>query len=1247
MPMKILILLLLSINFICIDSIAQTVAIIGKIKDSKTQKVIPFANISIKGTNIGTVSNIDGDYKLLIPKKHTKDTLKYSYVGYISVLKPIKNIHNKCNIHLNQYIKSLESITVEAKGVDARDIFQKAIDNLNINIYDSAYRADIYSRVYFSINNNFTLYRQSSYNLLANKDEFFTCDLKGKKIEDKITINEVARQLYKDISPFYYIPSTTTDRKGRYGNIMEIEIKNSQIIKIEEVIYGDKTKIFVVDVFDKNTDPFIIDKVYSILDNCSSPYTMMFDTVVQKNTDYLINNKAFTFFRYYIDAENNYNITKIININNINRITINPSLTFKYIDYSNIPGKSTPEHYIKFNANLIGEYKGKGIYTHLLSEFYCSNKNFSITKNHNKDKGICNLYNRVFSPYFIKNRTDLIDTLSEQDYYIQPDSLCAKAITQIRHFQTNPFPIDLSKIEKIPLFEHRKKISTKLKEIPVIKIAGIVTDSITNNPIEFCNIIVRCVSDTSHDIFGGISNSEGKFNLHFPFKGEKYRIEFSHIGYVLVADTIDYTDLFEGYSFSEIQSLSSKDLQFDIGDQIKLVPDIKTLNGVSVEASANTIDVDKQSIIATKEMKKNTIMARDMLEKVAGITYDRLSKELKLDGETSIKLLVDGIDRDRDYVLYLDPKRIRKIEIYRNISGIYEIQGYTSVINIITYDNYRGVNVNISDQFYQNLYRKGKSELMSNDADISINITHDKFNYYIKTGGYNSKSSVFSRVETNYLQNGQKLINSHDENPNYSSNSSGYNALFGTEYKPNNKHIIGFEANVTGFPALDDGEFRTLDTLISGSNINSLNSFYNTTSKSKTFNGSLYYNYKINSSTKFITYLNYSKRNETTQQVVTNLQDVIDELESDNLKTLIEFEKTFKKKLTLICGGAYLYNTSDNNRNGTSENAFLNTNAKTTGYIHLKFKFNKTTALRIGSSYIHYEIKNNLINSDFNNFEPAINFSKKLNKKVKVSLDYRLTTNYPSIYQLNPQTTYLTPYALLYGNAELQPYLLHKYSAKFIWLNKGVFDYLSVKPYLNYTANAIGYKTIIQDSIIEYSNQNFVNNSKFGLQTNVAFKYKKKLEINCGLNIFRDINSNLETPKIIDWTADLDIKYNATAKQYLGLILQKGYYDELTSIGYNTIGENYLMIYWMTLQLKGNLQIVLGYTLPIIPATTYNVYENTIAYTKTASYDNSYIQNMFLLNLTYHFSRGKVVKSSIKPEQDENIEKLNLKINTH
>ena len=1135
MRKTILLLLLLSINFICIDSIAQTMSVSGRIKDKKTQETIPFANISIKGTNVGTVSNIDGDYKLLIPKKYAKDTLKYSYVGYISVLKPIKNIHNKCNIYLKQYIRSLESITVEAKGVDARDIFQKAINNLNTNIYDYAYNADIYSRAFMSINNNFTLYRQTSFNLLVENDDIFGENLKGEKIEDKIIINEAARKLYKKkyIGPFIF--STSTNRKGHAKLNIDMKIKNNQIIKIEEVIYGDKTKIFVVDVFDKDIEALNLDKVYSILDNCSSPYTMMFDTIIQKNGEYLINNKSFTYTRYYIDAMNNYNVTKVTNL----RVSFNRAFRFKTIDYSNNYGKSTPEHFTMFETSSLGKINKRSIYAHTLSEFYCSNKNFDITKNKNTDKFIADEYYGIYWPFFMQHKTELIDSLSKQDYYIKTDSLCNKAITQIRHFQTNPFPINFENIKKNNLRNYLKKKETEPKEIPVIKIYGKVIDSISNNPIEFCNIIVRCVTDTSHAIFGGITNSEGEFNLHFPLKGEKYRIEFSHIGYILHVDTFDYTDLFDGFTSSEIQSLSSNDLQFELSDEMKLTPKSKILEGVSVEASVNSLELDKQSIIATKEMKKNTIMARDMLEKVDGITYDRLSKELKLDGETSIKLLVDGIGRDRDYVLYLNPKRIRKIEIYRNISGIYEIQGYTSVINIITYDNYRGVNVNISDQFLQNLHSKGKSELMSNDADISINITHDKFNYYIKTGGYNSKSSVFSRVETDYLQNGEKLINSHDENPNYSSNSSGYNAMFGTEYKPNNKHIIGFEANLTGFPALDDGEFRTLDTLISGSNINSLNSFYNTTSESKTFNGSLYYNYKINSSTKFITYLNYSKRNETTQQVVTNIQDVIDELESDNLKTMLEFEKKFKKRLILTFGGAYLYNTSNNNRIGTSENAFLNTNAKTTGYLHFKIKFNKTTSLRFGSSYIYYELNNNLNNYVFNNFEPAINFSHKLNKKVKVSLDYRLTTNYPSIYQLNPQTTYLTPYAILYGNSELKPYVVQKISGDFMWLNKGVFNYLSVTPYFKYTENAIGYKTVISDSIIEYSNQNFVNNSKFGLQTNMAFKYKKKLEINCGLNVFRDINSNLETPKIIDWTADLDIKYNATAKQYLGLILQK------------------------------------------------------------------------------------------------------------
>jgi len=1245
MQMKIFIIFLLSINLIYLDSFAQTIVVSGKIMDTETREIIPFANIRIKGTNIGTVSNIDGDYKLSVSKKYANDTIEYSYVGYTTVLKPIKSIQNNCKIYLDRYSISLESITVEAKGVDARDIFQKALNNLNTNIYDSAYVADIYSRVYFSINNNFTLYRQSSYNLIANEDEFFDCDLKGKKIEDKIIINEAARQLYKDISPFYYIFSTITDRKSRHGNIMKVEIKNNQIIKIEKVIYGDKTKIFVVDVFDADIEPFIIDKVYSILDNCSSPYTMMFDTIIQKNGEYLINNIPFTFFRYYIDAESNYNITKIININNRSLYTNNPAFVFKSIDYSNNSEKSTPEHYIRFNANLIGKINEKDILTHSLSEFYCSNKNFNITENNNKDKSICKLYYGVYSPFFIRNRTDLIDTLSEQDYYIQPDSLCDKAIVEIRHFQTNPFPIDLGKLEKSSFYEFLKKKEVKPKEIPVIKVAGKVIDSVTNKPLEFCNITVRCLSDTTQEVFGGITNSEGKFNLHFPFKNEKYRIEISYIGYIQAVDTFDYSDLFEGYNISEIQSLSGNNLQFDLGDEIKMVPFTKTIDGVSVEASTNSLDIDKQSIIATKELKQNTIMARDVLEKVAGITYDRVGKELKLDGEKNVKLLVDGIDRNRDYVLYLNPKRIRKIEIYRDISGMYDIQGYTSVINIITYDNYRGVDVNVADEFYQNIFSKGKSNFLSNDADISVNITRDKFNYYIKTGGYNYRSSVFSRVETDYLQTGEKLINSHDENPNYSSSSNEFSVLFGTEYKPNEKHIIGFEANIVGLPAVSNGEFRTIDTLITKSKITSLNSFYNTSSKSKTFKSALYYHYKINSSTKLISYLNYSKHNETSKQIVTNIQDIIDELDNNNLKTMLEFEKKFKKRFTLTCGGAYLYNTNNNNRIGTSENTFFNTNSKTTGYIHFKIIFNKNTSLRFGSSYIHYELKNNMINSVFNNFEPTINFSKKIYKKARISFDYRLITKYPSMYELNPQTTYLSPYVILYGNAKLQAYQLHKISGKLIWFNKGVFNYLSIKPYFSYTANAIGYKTLIRDSIIEYSNHNFVNHSKFGLQTNIAFKFKKRLEINCGLNVFRDININLETPRIIDWTGDLDIIYRATPKQHLGLVFQKGYFAELTSIGYNTVDDNYLMVYWLTLQLKGNLQVVLGYSLPVLPVVTNKVHENTVGYKKVAYYDKSFTQNMIILNITYRFSKGKVVKASVKPKQDEYNEKKSLRIN--
>lgn len=57
------------------------VTVSGVVTASGGQSALPFVNIGIKGKNIGTMSQPEGMFSLVIPASHENDTLTFSMVG--------------------------------------------------------------------------------------------------------------------------------------------------------------------------------------------------------------------------------------------------------------------------------------------------------------------------------------------------------------------------------------------------------------------------------------------------------------------------------------------------------------------------------------------------------------------------------------------------------------------------------------------------------------------------------------------------------------------------------------------------------------------------------------------------------------------------------------------------------------------------------------------------------------------------------------------------------------------------------------------------------------------------------------------------------------------------------------------------------------------------------------------------------------------------------------------------------------
>ena len=69
----------------------------GKVIDSKDNTPVPFCNVYIENTSIGTVTNNDGDFRISIPGR-VYNNLCFSFIGYKTKKIPMKNLYGKDNI---------------------------------------------------------------------------------------------------------------------------------------------------------------------------------------------------------------------------------------------------------------------------------------------------------------------------------------------------------------------------------------------------------------------------------------------------------------------------------------------------------------------------------------------------------------------------------------------------------------------------------------------------------------------------------------------------------------------------------------------------------------------------------------------------------------------------------------------------------------------------------------------------------------------------------------------------------------------------------------------------------------------------------------------------------------------------------------------------------------------------------------------------------------------------------------------
>jgi len=108
----------------------------GKVVDSKTSKALPFATIEALGSNVATVTNIDGEFIIKIERKSDVSQLKIAYIGFQNKILELDKLSDKGSytVKLEQTAIQLKQVTIRPQ--DAMELIADVLANIRANYSD-------------------------------------------------------------------------------------------------------------------------------------------------------------------------------------------------------------------------------------------------------------------------------------------------------------------------------------------------------------------------------------------------------------------------------------------------------------------------------------------------------------------------------------------------------------------------------------------------------------------------------------------------------------------------------------------------------------------------------------------------------------------------------------------------------------------------------------------------------------------------------------------------------------------------------------------------------------------------------------------------------------------------------------------------------------------------------------------------------------------------------------------------------
>ena len=289
--------ILLSLLFPVLGPAQDLITITGLVVDAGSNNPLPFAQLTVTGTTLGTSANNDGQFRLVIPESHRTDTLLFGYLGYEPYRQPISQLLNG-NVKVRLRPVAIQLAEVEVIGLTPTEVIRRAVERIPENYGTDSVLLTAFIRVQKIVGNRMAEYTEAivrdlkdGYYLYPRRDQKKKHDrsdlpalVKGRVKSDTNLVNsmgEVGRQAFclscpfrLDIAEMYHNTVLDESMFDKYDFKMK-ETSDAEGRKIYHITYDQKDK--VNDMLYQG-EIFIAASSFAILKVVYKPSMKAFDT---------------------------------------------------------------------------------------------------------------------------------------------------------------------------------------------------------------------------------------------------------------------------------------------------------------------------------------------------------------------------------------------------------------------------------------------------------------------------------------------------------------------------------------------------------------------------------------------------------------------------------------------------------------------------------------------------------------------------------------------------------------------------------------------------------------------------------------------------------------------------------------------------------------------------------------------------------------------------------------------------------